>query len=560
VTPIGDPHEPAQDELLFLPLGGTGEIGMNLNLYGHAGKWLMVDCGVAFGEHDLPGVEVVMPDPDFIVERRENLVGLVLTHGHEDHLGAVPYLWQELRCPVFATPFTASLLRRKLADDRVEDAPEITEIPMSGRFEVGPFEVELVTLTHSIPEPNAVVLRTPCGTVLHTGDWKLDDDPLVGDDFDQKRLREIAGEGVLAMICDSTNAMVPGHSGSELDVRDGLDKVLAGRKGCVAVGCFASNVARLETVMRVAEAHGRRVALVGRSMHRIYAAARETGYLEDLPPLVDVRDIGFLPREEILLLCTGSQGEPRAALWRIANGDHPDVELGEGDSVIFSSRVIPGNEKSIFALYNLLARKGIEVLSDVGDPVIHVSGHPCRDELTQMYQWVRPRVAVPVHGEARHLAAHAKLASACQVPEAVVAENGAMVRLAPGKAEIIDQVHSGRLALDGDVLRPVESPVLRHRRRMVTSGSAVVALVVDRDGHLLAEPRISAEGLYDHEDEPEVQEAVESAIEGELHKLSRHDRQIDTRLGEGVRLAVRRCLQRELGRKAVVDVQVIRLN
>lgn len=557
---IADPATPGKKDLFFLPLGGTGEIGMNLNLYGHAGKWLMVDLGVAFGEHDLPGIEVVMPDPDFIVERADKLVGLVLTHGHEDHLGAVPYLWQYLRCPVYATPFTAALLRRKLKDDRVEDAPEIIEIPLSSRFELGPFDIELVTLTHSIPEPNALVIRTSCGTVVHTGDWKLDPDPLVGEDFDAQRLRDVAKEGVLAMVCDSTNVLTPGRAGSELDVREALEKVVGECKNRVAVACFASNVARLETVMRVAEAHGRQVALVGRSMHRIVAAARESGYLQDLPPILDERDIGYLPREEVLLLCTGSQGEPRAALWRIANDDHPEVTLEEGDTVLFSSRVIPGNEKSIQSLYNLLARRGIEVMSADDETPIHVSGHPCRDELSDMYQWVRPRIAVPVHGEARHLHAHGELAKTCQVPEVVLAQNGAMVQLAPGEATVVDHVHSGRLALDGNVLRPVDSPVLRHRRRMVYNGSAAVTVVVDGDGGLLVEPRFAAQGLYDAEEEPEVEADAVQAIEQALHRLSRHDRRQDGLLSEAVRVAVRRAFQRALGKKPVVEVQLIRLD
>jgi len=557
---IADPVTPGAEDLLFLPLGGTGEIGMNLNLYGHDGKWLMVDLGVAFGEHDLPGIEVTMPDPDFIVERADDLVGLVLTHAHEDHLGAVPYLWRYLRCPIYATPFTAALLRRKLKDDRVEDAPDIIEIPLSSRFSLGPFDLELVTLTHSIPEPNAVVIRTPAGTVVHTGDWKLDPDPLVGDDFDDKRLREVAEEGVLAMVCDSTNALVPGRAGSELEVRAALEAAVGRMKKRVAVACFASNVARLETVMRVAETHGRQVALVGRSMHRIVAAAREAGYLKDLPPILDERDIGHLPREEVLLLCTGSQGEPRAALWRIANDDHPEVTLDSGDAVLFSSRVIPGNEKSILALCNLLSRRGIEVVTaDEADP-IHVSGHPCRDELTEMYQWVRPRVAVPVHGEARHLFAHAELARACQVPESVLAENGAMVRLAPGPAAIVDHVHAGRLVLDGSILRPVDSPVLRTRRRMVYNGSVAVTVVADSDGGLLVEPRFAAGGLYDAEEEPEVEAAAVAAVEEALHRLSRHDRRQDSALVEAVRAAVRRSLQRELGKKPVVEVQLIRLD
>lgn len=553
------PAQPGADELLFVPLGGTGEIGMNLNLYGHAGKWLMVDCGVAFGEHDLPGIEVVMPDPDFIFERRADLVGILLTHAHEDHLGALPYIWPELEVPVYATPFTAALLRRKLRDDGVRLPAELIEVPLSGRLSIGPFDIELVTLTHSIPEPNAVLLHTSCGTVFHTGDWKLDEDPLVGESFDSKRLQELAAEGVLAMICDSTNALVPGSAGSERGVREALDRTIGGLTGRVAVACFASNVARLETVITVAEAHGRRVALVGRSMHRIVAAAREAGYLKNLPPMIDARDIGYLPREEVLLLCTGSQGEPRAALWRIANNDHPDVVLEEGDSVVFSSRVIPGNEKAIFALYNALSRRGVAVLSDREAEGIHVSGHPCRDELTQMYQWVRPRIAVPVHGEARHMAAQAELARTCQVPEVVLAENGAVVRLAPGRAEIVDHVHAGRMVVDGTVLRTTDSPVLRQRRKMVREGSAVVGVVVDRRGDLLSEPRIAASGLFDALEEPDVEEAAVDAAEEAVHRASRHDRRDDEKLGEAVRLAVRRALQRELGRKPVVEVQLIRL-
>tara|TARA_R110002072_G_scaffold237600_2_gene394959 strand:+ start:3830 stop:5512 length:1683 start_codon:yes stop_codon:yes gene_type:complete len=557
-TSIKDPQHPGADELLFLPLGGTGEIGMNLNLYGHNGKWLMIDLGVTFGEHDLPGIEVVMPDPDFIVERSKDLVGLVLTHAHEDHIGAVPWLWSELRCPVYATPFTASLLRRKLTDEKIHDKPEIIEIPLSGSFDVGPFEVELISLTHSIPEPNAVALHTPVGTVLHTGDWKLDPDPLVGEDYDDQRLRELATEGVLAMVCDSTNALNEGHSGSELDVREALDKVVAKEKNRVAIACFASNVARVETAMKIAEKHGRRVALMGRSMHRIYAAAKEAGYLDGLQPPLDARDIADLPRREVMLLCTGSQGEPRAALSRIASNDH-DVELQENDTIIFSSRVIPGNEKSILQLYNKLVAKGITVITDEQAPGIHVSGHPCRDELTQMYQWVKPRIAIPVHGEVRHLRAHADLALSCQVKQALVAENGALIRLTPGDAKIIDHVHSGRLVLDGQLLRATESPVLRSRRRMVLHGSATVTVVADAVGSLMTEPRIVAEGLYDPEEEIDVTEAAVTAVVEAIKRLSRHDRASDKMLAEAARLAARRVFQRELGKKPIVIPQIIRL-
>src|SRR3546814_538657 len=409
-------------DLFFVPLGGTGEIGMNLNLYGHNGAWLMVDLGIIFGDPRLPGVDVEMPDPRFIVDRRDDLASLVLTHAHEDHLGAVPYLWEQLGCPIYATKFTAALLRRKLAEVGLLDAVPLIEVPLSGSFSVGPFEIELITLTHSIPEPNAVVIRTAAGTVLHTGDWKLDPTPLVGEAYDEQRLKALADENVLAMVGDSTNAMVWGDAGSEADVREQLLKVVRGLQNRVARACFARNVARLDTVIQVAEACGRRVCLLGRSMHRIVECAREAGYLTDHRPFVADDEIDYLPRNEVLLLCTGSQGEPRAALWRVARGDWPNVALERGDAAVFSSRIIPGNETAIFELQNALAEAGIEVITD-HDHDIHVSGHPGRGELVQMYQWVRPRVAIPVHGEARHLAAHAEIAKQCQVPQQIVGRN-----------------------------------------------------------------------------------------------------------------------------------------
>ncbi len=488
----------------------------------------------------------------------------MLTHAHEDHLGAVPYLWDKLRCPIYATPFTAALLRRKLADDGIQEDVPIHVIEMSGRFTLGPFEIELVTLTHSIPEPNALIIHTPLGTVLHTGDWKLDDDPLVGESYDEARLRRLADEGVLAMVCDSTNAIVPGLSGSELDVREGLEKVLPQFKNRVAVACFASNVARLETVIRVAEACGRRVCLVGRSMHRIFAAARECGYLEDLPPLVDVRDVEYLPKNEILLLCTGSQGERRAALWRIAHDDHPEVVLKTGDAVIFSSRVIPGNEKDIAALYNSLAKMGIEVVTDQtvrGEGhSIHVSGHPARDELAQMYQWVRPQIAIPVHGEARHLEAHAKLALECQVPMTVVPENGSLIRLAPGKPQIVDHVTAGRLAVDGRRLLSIESPILRARRKQIFAGSAVLTAVVDEEGVLLADPKLSAVDLLDLQRDSDVLEEILDDVEAALERMKPKARLDDDAIAEALRIAVRRGFNRLLGKKPIVEVQVIRVD
>ena len=550
--------EPGAGELYFLPLGGTGEIGMNLNLYGHDGQWLMVDLGITFADAGAPGFDILMADPDFIVERRDRLAGLVLTHAHEDHIGAVPYLWPRLRCPIYATKFTAHLVRGKLAEVGWEDQAEIIEVPLSGRFTVGPFEIQLITLTHSIPEPNALVIRTPAGTVLHTGDWKLDPDPVIGDSYDETALRALADEGVLAMVCDSTNALVPGVAGSEGTVRANLEQLIGGLENRVAVSCFATNVARLDSVCRAAAAHGRRVALVGRSLHRIHQAATESGFLTDLPPLIDVEDVGYLPRRDVVLLCTGSQGESRGALWRIARNEHPDVALEAGDAVIFSSRVIPGNEVAIHALQNCLVEQGIAVYTDRDEPV-HVSGHPARDELTQMYQWVRPKVAIPVHGEARHLAGQARVARDCQVPEVLVGENGALMRLAPGPAEIVGEVGSGRLVLDGIRLLPSDSPLLRERTRLRFNGAALVTLVVDGKGRAAGDPQITFEGILDPESEDEIAADARAAVRESLAQQPAHVRRDDEALREAIRVALRRHLFKVVGKKPITRVHVVRL-
>lgn len=557
MTGPADGLDPGPDDLYLLPLGGTGEIGMNLNLYGHDGSWLIVDLGVTFGGPPGTGVEVMMADPAFIEARREEIAGIVLTHAHEDHIGAVPYLWPRLRCPIYATPFTAALVRGKLVEAGLGELVPMTEVPLSGRFTVGPFEIELITLTHSIPEPNALVVRTPAGTVLHTGDWKLDPEPLIGEDYNAGRLKALAEEDVLAMVCDSTNALVEGEVGSEADVRRRLQEVVGGLGARVAIACFASNVARLATVFHVAEATGRRVCLAGRSMHRIVNTALETGYLRDLPPMVSESDVDYLPRDEVLILCTGSQGEPRSALWRIASGQHANLFLDKGDAVIFSSRVIPGNEVSIFRLQNELARLGVEVISDNGD-FIHVSGHPAREELQQMYQWVRPRISVPVHGEARHLVAHAQLAADCQVPQQIVSENGAAIRLAPGPAGIVDHVSVGRLAYDGRRLLPLESPVLKQRQKLAYNGSAMITIVVDERGRLEGDPEVSLQGLIDVEEEESFDILVD-AIVTEVEKLSGRDRRDDRAVGEAARRALRRQANRLFGKRPVTDVHVVRL-
>ena len=551
--------EPGDAELLFLSLGGAGEIGMNLNLYGHAGAWLMVDLGITFGDDETPGIDVIMPDPTFIEERADALAGLVLTHAHEDHIGAVPHLWPRLRCPLYATPFTASILRRKLAEAGLKDEALITEIPLSGRFDVGPFGIELITLTHSIPEPNACLIRTSAGLVMHTGDWKLDPDPLIGSSPDEAALIRAGEEGVLAMVCDSTNVLVEGSSGSEGAVRKKLTEVIERFDGRIVVACFASNVARLESIAYAAAADNRSVGLVGRSLWRFYEAAQENGYLKGIPRFLSPKEAALLPRDKVLLICTGSQGEPRAALARIARNDHPDVALDPGDVVIFSSRVIPGNEKSIGRLQNRLTELGLELLTTHDEQYIHVSGHPARDELVQMYQWIQPQIAVPVHGEMRHMQAHVQLAQECQVQEAQLAPNGTLLKLAPGKAEVVDEVFSGRLALDGNRLISMGSSALRERRKMLNSGAAVVTVVVDEWGHLQADPQVSTHGVFDLEVDCEIASSLIEAAVDAVEELPRKSGNKDEHVHEAVRLAVRRRLRALCGKRPPVDVHLVRL-
>jgi ribonuclease J len=544
--------------LYFVPLGGTGEIGMNLNVYGYAGDWLIVDCGVTFGDDSQPGLDVVMPDPGFIVERRDHLLGIVATHAHEDHIGAIPYLWTQLRCPVWATAFTASLLRAKLAEAGLAEQVRINLVPLSGRFTIGPFDLELITLTHSIPEPNAVALRTPVGTVLHTGDWKFDPDPLIGPTADESTLRRIGDEGVLALVGDSTNALRPGASGSEADLRRSLTDLIGRYDARVAVACFASNVARLETIARAAAVHGREVALVGRSLWRIDKAARDNGYLADLPRFLTEDEAGYIPRDRIVLICTGSQGEPRSALARIARDDHPHIVLETGDVVIFSSRIIPGNEKSINRLQNSLVRLGVEIVTEE-DHFVHVSGHPARDELVRMYQMVRPQVAIPVHGEARHLIAHAQLAGECQVQQPLVIQNGDVVRLAPSGASVVDEVTVGRLASDGRGLLPLNGTALRDRRRVTFNGTAVATLVLDRQGRFAAPAAISLIGVVEPGAAEAAAPALRSAVERVVDELPTGQRRDDEAVRDALSRALRRTLNERFGKRPLVEIHLVRI-
>ncbi|ABS64817.1 beta-lactamase domain protein [Parvibaculum lavamentivorans DS-1] len=561
---VASPHAPgAHDELIFLPLGGSGEIGMNLNLYGFgppkARQWIMVDLGVTFGDDRTPGVDVIMPDPAFIVERKKDLLGIVLTHAHEDHIGAVAHIWPRLRCPVYATPFTAAMVRGKLIEAGIENEVPMHIIPLGHRFALGPFDIELVTLTHSILEPNGLAIRTPLGLVMHTGDWKIDPDPVAGDDMDIARLSEIGDEGVRAIVCDSTNVFSPGTSGSEADVASSLIELIKSCEGRVAVTTFASNVARLESIARAAEACDRHAVLVGRSMYRVVGAARECGYLTGLAPFVSEHDAAYLPRDKVLFICTGSQGEPRAALARIAEDGHPHIVLEEGDTVVFSSRIIPGNETSIFDLQNLLAERGVRVVTEK-DHFVHVSGHPCRDELARMYQWIRPEVAVPVHGEARHLAEHAVLARELQVPEQVVIRNGLMVRLAPGPAEIVGEVPSGRIYLDGDVLTESDEGAVRERRKLAFAGSVFVSLVLDGKGEVRGEPQVRLMGLPEEDGNGvSFEDRALDAVEDALDRLPKKRRGDDDAVAEFLRRAVRGDIRRYWGKKAQVAIAVIRI-
>ena len=544
------------EDFAFLPLGGTGEIGMNLNLYRYRGKWLAVDCGIGFGGAENPEVEVMMPDPGFIAERRNQLVGLVITHAHEDHIGAVAWLWPQLRCPVFATPFAAAVLRRKLAEVQLLGQVKLHVIPPGGAFDLPPFGLRFLRVAHSIPEAQALVITTPAGVVLHTGDWKLDPEPLVGPPTDEAGFAALGAAGVLAMVCDSTNAMVEGHSGSEADVRRSLSVLIRGLRGRVAVTCFASNVARVESLALAARDAGRDVALVGRSLRNLDAAARACGYLTELPPFLTEDDVADVPDDQLMILITGSQGEQRSALARVALDTHPRVVLGEGDTVIFSSRMIPGNERAIGTVQDNLVRRGVTLMTDV-DHLVHVSGHPARDELRRLYRLVKPRYAVPVHGEWRHLAAHAELArEAGAIP--VLVEDGDVLSLAPGRPEVTDSAPVGRLVLDGTRLVPFEGGVMAARRRMLFNGVVVGSVAVDSAGRVRGTPKISAPGLFEPEDPESARVAAEFAAGlGDLSAAARRD---DGSLEEVARAALRRAVGRRLGKRPMVDVHLLRLD
>jgi ribonuclease J len=541
-------------ELLFLALGGSGEIGMNVNLYGCEGKWVMVDLGLTFADPDYPGVELILPDLAFIEEHRADLLGIVLTHGHEDHIGAIPYLAHDLGVPLYATPFTAGLIAGKLEEEGLLGQIQLNTVDLGGDFRLGPFGFRYIPLAHSIPEGNALLIDTPHGRIFHTGDWKLDDTPQLGDPSTEAELRAIGDAGVLALVCDSTNVFNEESSGSELGVRQGLDDVIQDADCRVLVTTFASNAARLKTLGHVAKDTGRQVCVAGRSLDRILRVAKSVGYLTDFPEMIDFETAMKLPRREVMIIATGGQGESRAALARIAFGQHK-LALDPGDLVIFSSKQIPGNEIAIGRIQNELAARGIEMITDRQAPV-HVSGHPGRPELAAMYDWIRPEMIVPVHGEMRHMMEQARFARTRGIPHGIVQKNGDLIRLAPNGPEKIGEERVGRLILDGDVILPANGPTMNERRRAAMFGTIAVAVALDGDDRLKGEAGIDLQGIPVEEDRDAfLAEARDAAADA----VAKHAGKDEDRLRDAIRLAVRRCATEWTGKKPVVSVLIVRI-
>lgn len=547
------------EELVFLPLGGAGEIGMNLNLYGYGRpdqhRWLMIDLGVTFGNGSVPGIDVMMADPGFIVERRDRLEAIVVTHAHEDHVGAVPYLWPRLRCPVYATPFALAILSGKLADVPWGDQVPLHRLDTDRRLRLGAFELEFIGMTHSIPEAQGIAIHTDKGIVLHSGDWKLDPSPVVGATSDEDALRRIGNEGVLAAVCDSTNVFENGWSGSEGGLLSVLSDTIAKCPQRIFITCFSTNIARIQTIAAAARNDGRSVVIAGASLARNCQAARDCGYLADSEPFVDADMFGYLPKNKTVVMCTGGQGEPRAALSRIIAGEYPKVTISEGDTVIFSTRVIPGNERMIGQLHNRLLRQGVRVVNN-RSAAVHVSGHPARDELARMYALIRPRFAVPVHGEWRHLQEHAALAMAQGVEQAVVADNGSMVRLAPEPPEIIQTVPVGRLVVDGGRVVPLQGSISRSRNKVIYQGAVLVTVVVSRAKPAVHDVQLSTLALLE-DDEGDQLNAVASRIRAAIDELPQKKYNDQGSVRETVRLVVRRSFRQVLDKKPIIQVHLV---
>jgi ribonuclease J len=546
----------ASGGFIFVPLGGTGEIGMNFNLYGCDGAWLAVDCGMGFSGPESPEAEILLPDPAFIVEQRDALLGIVVTHAHEDHIGGIARLWPQLRCPIYATPFAAAIIRRKLGEAGLGREVKLHVTQPGSRFILGPFALRSIPMTHSTPEMQALAITTSYGTVLHTGDWKFDPGPVVGALPDEAALRELGDAGVLAMVSDSTNAMNEGHSGSEAEVAKSLRALIARLPGRIAITCFASNVARVASVIAAGEAAGRHVALVGRSLGNYVTAAQEAGYLRDVPDFIPEEEIGVIPDDHLLLVVTGSQGEPRSAMARIAADTHRYAVLGEGDTAIFSSRMIPGNERAITAVQDALVRRGVQVITD-DDEFTHVSGHPARDELRRLYELVRPRYLVPTHGEWRHLSAQAAFAQECGLSP-VMLENGDVLQFAPGRPEVVDSVPSGRLAVDGERIVSLKGGVLGARRRMLFNGVVVGSFAADGNGRLRGMPKITAPGLLDETD-GRLRLELEAEFLETLAELPAALRSQDESFADAARASLRRVVAKRFGKRPIVEAHLLRI-
>ncbi len=551
-----------KDELIFCPLGGSGEIGMNMNLYAYgkpsSHKWIIVDVGVTFADDSLPGIDLIYPDPGFIVDKKNDLLGIVLTHAHEDHIGAITYVWKKLKCNIYATPFTARIVTEKFKEKKIDILPYLKIVKLNGTIDLDPFKIDFVTLTHSIIEPNGLKIVTPCGTIFHTGDWKVDPNPMVGKKINEEKLKKIGDDGVLAMVCDSTNVFSIGRAGSEGDVRKNMLSVMSRQKKRILVTSFASNVARMETVFYCSEKIGRHISLVGRSMQRIYKAARQCGYLNDVIEPLDPRDAKKLPREKVVYLCTGSQGEPMGALNRISNNNHPDVFVEKDDTVIFSSKIIPGNVRKHYNVHNKLLKEGINVVSEETE-FVHVSGHPNREDLKDMYEWIKPKSLIPVHGEHRHMKEQINFAKEMKIPYPVQVENGDVVKIFPGeKPHVYDKAPSGRLCVDGDISIEEDSAFIKERKNLASNGYIDLTLIISNKGTLSSKPLLNIKGLPILERE-EYFEGLEDEIIKLTKTFSLKNIKQNDNLIEGLKKTCRKYTKEKTGKKPITNINVVRI-
>ena len=552
-----------KEEFIFCPLGGSGEIGMNMNLFAYGNpenrKWIIVDIGVTFADDTIPGIDLIYPDPGFIVDKKNDLLGLVLTHAHEDHIGAIAHIWPKLLCNIYATPFTSVLIQEKFKEKKIDIGNKLKIVKLNGKVQLGPFNIEFVTLTHSILEPNGLSIQTPSGTVLHTGDWKCDPNPLIGETINEKKLKEIGDKEVLAMICDSTNVFSPGRAGSESDVRKSLLKIMEGKRKRIIVTSFASNVARMESIFYCAEKIGRQISLVGRSMHRIYKAARQCGYLNDLIDPVDPREAKKISREKIVYLCTGSQGEPNGAMMRVSNHIHPDVIIESGDTVIFSSKIIPGNEKKLYKLHNQLVKNDIEVISEENE-FVHVSGHPNREDLKDMYRWVKPKSVIPVHGEHRHMIEHISFAKEMQVPYPVQVENGDIVQFFPGdRPSVIDRAPTGRIFVDGNISVGEESQSIKDRRNLSYNGFLEITVIINNIGSIVKKPIISLRGIPSSKENNNYIFDLEDKIRDICKTFSLKNSNQEENLIEALKTNCRKTIKEKTGKRPYTNVNLVRI-